>query len=242
MAEQVSKALATVTGATTVSTGQSTDVWTWVDLTVLNHLPERLDDTQLATVEHIARLPVDALPPASEDHFLKCMRTMGTMPKRKDDELTGELRLNLYRRHFGSQPAAALSYLVERATLDLKFFPTPQEAKVILDRWSRTDGPHRAVQFAQLRVRQELQARFDDVVAQLKEGKVTQEQVDALPERWKRILATQGFVRDVTYALRPWTVPQQEGENNGGQSPAGDLPGEAGKEGKARGPDEGTGA
>ena len=214
----------------------STDAWAGVDLTVLNDLPERLDDRLLAKVEHIAQLPVAALPPTTEDNFLKCMRTLDILPARREDALSGELRLNLYRRHFISQPTAAWAFLVERATLECKWFPSPQEMKAIFDRWSRTDGPHRAVQLAQLRASQEKQARFDDLVARLKEEQVTQEEVDALPDRWKRILATQGFLRDDTLALRPWRVtPEQRGEQQEGHSP-GVSPdqhgGEAGKAGR----------
>lgn len=218
----------------------STDAWAGIDLTVLNDLPDRLDDQLLAVVERIAQLPVAALPPTTEDNFLKCMRTLDVLPARREDALSGELRLNLYRRHFISQPTAAWAFLVERATLECKWFPTPQEMKAIFDKWSRTDGPARAVQLAQTRARNEKQARFDDLVAQLKEGKVTQEQVDVLPERWKRILATQGFLWDGTYALRPWAVPPLGEESNRGQSPAGDQHHEAGTGEKARSPDEGS--
>lgn len=195
--------------------------WATVDTSVLTNLPERLDDAQLAVVQHIASLPVPVLPAAPEKHFLQCMRTLRLLPTRGDDDLSGELRLALYRKHFGNQPAAALSFLVEHATLNCRFFPTPMECKAILDKWSRTDGPYRAQQYAQLRASREVQARFDATMRQLRDGELSQVQVDALPERWKRIAACQGLLWEGTYKLRPRVVPVPMGEEQQeGQRPA----------------------
>lgn len=187
-----------------------------MDLTVLNNLPARLDDRQLAAVEHIAGLAVPELPAASEDAILRCMRTLTLLPARQEDDLSGELRLALYRRHFGSYPEAAWSFLVEHATLECRFFPTPAECKAILERWSRQDGPWRAKQFATTRAARERQERFDDLMARFRDGQVSQAEVDELPERWKRIAAVRGYLReDGTYALR--RLP-------GGEKQKGDAP------------------
>lgn len=205
MAEQMGTALAPVSSPGTASPERSIVDWEQVDLTILDNLPARLNDGQLRAVEHIAQLPVPALVPAPEDHFLKCMRTLRTLPTRVDaDDFSGELRLAIYRKHFGSYSTEALSFLVEHATLECRFFPTPAECKAILDRWKRSDGPYRAQRLAETRARQERQARFEDTFARFRDGQVTQEEVDRMPERWKRIAATQGFLReDGTYALRP---------------------------------------
>ncbi len=208
-----------------------------MDLTVLIDLPERLDDSTLALVERIASLPVPALAAAPEDHFLKCMRTLTLLPSRQEDDLSAELRLALYRRHFGRYPAEALSHLVERATLECKFFPSPAECKAILDRWSRTDGPFRAHRLATLRRAQEWQARFDDVMARFHRGEVTQEEADALPERWRQIAATRGHLREGTFALRP---VRQWGEQQEGQGPADLSEQHTTATGKAGQPDERT--
>lgn len=213
MAEAIGTAVARVTSAP-ASPANLTDAWAKVDLLVLRDLPERLDDRTLELVEHIASLPVPPMVPVSETRFNQSMRTLTVLPSRDDDDLTAKLRLALYRKHFGHLPDDAWSFLVEHATLECRFFPTPSECKAILDRWSRKDGPWRAHQLAQLRARQERQARFDDMVRLIRDGEATQEQVDALPERWKRILAVQGLVRDVTYALRqPVGVRDQEGQS-----------------------------
>jgi hypothetical protein len=182
----------------------------------LANLPERLDDRQLQLCDDVAALPVPAIPAAPNDHFLRCIRTLTLLPSRADDQLTGELRVALYRKHFGHLPAEALSFLVERATLECKFFPTPAECKAIIDRWNRADGPWRAHQLAEFRAREERQARFDDLMRRLRLGTVEQEEVDQLPERWKQIAACQGHLWEGTYQLRRSSAWGREQE---GQSP-----------------------
>lgn len=197
----------------------STVDWASIDLTVLEHLPDRLDDQQLAAIDHIARLPVPVLPPAEEDYFLKCMRTLRLLPGRSDDDISGGLRLNLYRRHFGHLSRDALAYLTDRATATCKWFPTPAELFEILKGWERTDPAYRAIRLARRVGQKEWQARFDDTIRRFRLGEVTQEEVDAMPERWKSIAATQGFLTRDTWALRPVWRPSTEG----GEAPA-DIP------------------
>lgn len=210
----------------------STVDWASIDLTVLADLPARLDDQQLAVVERIARLPAPVLPPAPEDHFLKCMRTLRLLPGRQDDDLSGELRLNLYRRHFAHYPAPALSYLAERATLELQWFPTPKECKAILDQWERTDPEFRAVRFARHAASKERQARLDDARRRGRAGELTQEEADALPERIRDILRTEGVLNPYTGAVRPPWKP----EDKGGDNPTGDCTGSSDEGEKAAHP------
>lgn len=209
MAEAIGTALVRAQGnRATVSQELSTVDWELVDLTVLADLPERLDDRQLQVCEHIAQLPVPSLPAASESHFLQCMRTLRLLPTRGDDELSGELRLALYRKHFGHLPAEALSFLVEHATIECRFFPTPSECMAIIQRWSRTDPLYRANRLASRRASQERQERLDDLMARFRSDDVDQAEVDQLPDRWKRIAEVQGFLRydGETYYLRPIRV------------------------------------
>lgn len=174
-----------------------------MDLSVLTDLPDRLDDRRLAAVEYIAQLPVPPVQPVTEPHFIWCMRTLTVLPSGGDDALTAELRIALYRKHFSRFPDAAWSFLVEHATLECRFFPSPAECRAILSRWNRTDGPWRASQLAQARARRERQERLDDLMRRFRMGEVTQDEADHLPERWKRIAATRGFLKeDGTYALR----------------------------------------
>jgi hypothetical protein len=197
---------------------RSTVDWSKVDLSILIDAPTRLDDAQLAQVDHIASLPLPALAPSSETHFLQCLRTLSLLPHRQEDDLSGELRLALYRKHFGHYSTAALSFLVEKATMECRFFPTPQECKAILDRWSRRDSPALAVEHARMMASRERQARFDALMVRFRDGEVTQDEVDKLPERWRRIAATRGYLWEENHQLRP---VRKVGEIREGQSPAG---------------------
>ena len=188
----------------------STVDWGSIDLAPVLALPAltRLDDRQLAVVDHIAGLPVPVLPPAEEDFFLKCMRTLRLLPGRGDDEVSGGLRLNLYRRHFGHLSREALAYLTDRATLTCRWFPTPAECVDILKGWERSDDPARAIRRAKALSRHERQARFEEAMSDLRFGRATQEQVDAMPDRWKDIGVTRGHLWPETFKLRPVRPPE----------------------------------
>lgn len=186
---------------------QLTAAWDGVDLAVLRDPLARLDDHQLAQVDHIAGLPVPALPPASPEFFAQAMRMLALLPRRGDDDTTGALRLALYERHFASCSEKALQFLVDQATLTCRFFPSPMECKAILDRYQRRDRPARAHRLAAQLARRERQTRYDDLFRRFRIGAVTQEEVDTLPERWKAHAVTQGHIRD-DHTLRPVRAPE----------------------------------
>lgn len=201
-----------------------TEAWASTDLTVLHNLPARLDDQLLAKVERIARLPVPPAKPCPEDFFLQCMRTLSTLPARADDRTTGELRLAVLKMHLGRYPKSALAFLTEKATAECRFFPSPAECLAILNRWERSDGPYRASCVARRALSRELQERLDSARRALRAGEATQQQVDALNDRAKRILATEGLLFDGTYQIRPrWkpapASPEASDTSNNGKEP-----------------------
>jgi hypothetical protein len=153
----------------------------------LRNLPARLDDETLAMVERVASCPLPKSSSCDEVHFLRCLRSMSLLPRRAEDELTGELRTALYRRHLGHFSRDAMSYLAETSTRQCQWFPTPRECLEILETWSGDDGPARAKKLASSLAWQERQARFDDAMSLLATGDVEQAWIEALPERWKQI-------------------------------------------------------
>lgn len=170
-------------------------------------LPARLDDAQLALCDRVAALPAPPLIPAEHAFLIQCMRTLSTLPRRAEDETTAKIRLGLFQRHFGHLSREALAHLTERATATCAFFPTPKECFDILLGWQRSDDAHRAHGRAETLARREREARFDDLCARFRAGQVEQPEVDALSERWQRILVERGFLRmDLT--IRP--LPQDD--------------------------------
>lgn len=174
-------------------------------------LPTRLDDGLLAEVQAIADAPLAALPPCDSKHLAQCLRAMlAVLPRKQDDELTGELFVRTYQRHLGSYPNAALSYLAQRATAQCKWFPTIHECLDILSGWQRSDGAAMDQAGARVAVEREMQARMDDAFAAMKAGRIMQAEIDALPDRWKRIAVERGHLRrdaDGAYVLRRPIAP-----------------------------------
>jgi len=177
------------------SPASATPRFSELDLTVLDNLPARIGDRTLARLDEIANCPLPALPASDERHFAKCMRILSVLPRRADDEVTGEVRFRLYHRHFGALPADALSFLAERASHECRFFPTPSECQAILDRWERADEAVAARRFAANRARAERELRWTEVMERLKARTMDQAEIDGLSDRAKRVAEERGFVR-----------------------------------------------
>lgn len=168
----------------------------------------RLDDDAFRWLRTLARAPLPALVPADADYFGKCMRTLEILPSRPDDEVRGELRFGIMRRHFGQYCREALSYLVQQATLRCRFMPSPVECKEILDEWQRADPAFQAQVLAKARVQIEAQARLDDAMAALAARSLDQAEVDALPRQFRMIAVERGYLH---FAGGAFTVRHEAG-------------------------------
>lgn len=169
-------------------------------------LPERLDDAQLGMLEKIAAAALPGIAAADERFIAGCLRAMTVMPRSKDDETSGKVRLKMYTRHLTGYSAPALQYLVDEAIRRHEFFPSIHECLAILKEWPNRD--HAAVQKtrATARASREHNARMDDAIRALRDGEVSEEAFAQWPERWQRIAETQGHARrndDGTYSPRP---------------------------------------
>ena len=121
-------------------------------------------------------------------------RNLANMPRRSDDEVSGELRISLFVRDFGKYPKAAINFLHDAVRRECKFFPDAKICFDILDRWERCDGPAVAQRIALLRANRERQARFDDTMTALKARALSQAEIDALPAGVKRAGETHGYL------------------------------------------------
>lgn len=172
----------------------------------------RLSDHQLAEMEAVVNSPPPSIPSCDDDHFEKSMRALAILPRRAEDAITGELRFAIYRRMLGHFSRAAISHLVETALSTLDWFPTPKQCLAILEGWRDHDAvvhKHRTT-IAASAIRQERQARLNDVMGALDRRDLDQEQIDALPDQFKVIGAERGFLRlhdDGVYRARPLRVP-----------------------------------
>lgn len=170
----------------------------------------RLDDNQLTAMTALANSPLPALPRCSDDQFNKSMRAMSMLPRRGDDETTGELRVEIYQAMLGHYPNAAIRFLSATALAELEWFPSPKQCLEILARWKRNDGEGQKRTRSAAMVRAEHQARFDEIMGRLERREFDETDLAALPARILGIGAERGFLRlhdDGVYRARLLPVP-----------------------------------
>jgi hypothetical protein len=172
----------------------------------------RLDDQALAMLTDMAASPLPALPPCPDGDFAELLRALTILPRRADDEVTGELRAKIYRRKLGGYSHDALKFMVSTVLDELDWFPTIAQCQAILARWERNDEAVHRQAAATNRARAERRARFDDVMRALERREMDQAAIDALPERLRVIGMERGFLRlhdDGVYRARPLPAAEE---------------------------------
>lgn len=190
LVNQDSQQLATTSSKTAAQLLEEDDA----EISWLNALPDRVDGDDLERVKAIVQRPEQRLPACTDDQFAKYIRIMQTTLKAKaDDDMTGKILLRAYHSRLGHYPTQAIQYLAQRCVDTMIFFPTIVECHDVLKEWVNPLG--RPSRTAALIMRKRSELKFDDVCNDLRTGKATQDQVDALPETWKSILFEQGYFR-----------------------------------------------
>jgi hypothetical protein len=64
---------------------------------------------------------------------------LAALPKRNQDDGTGEMFVEIYRLHLGGCSREAMDYLTLRATAECEWFPTVKQCLDILEGWERND-------------------------------------------------------------------------------------------------------
>ena len=184
-------------------------------------LAVRLTDSQLAAAEAIAAAPLPALAVADTQFFAQCLRLLDTLPRRKDDDVGGQLRVRAYELAIGTRSRAELEFMVTHALRNCKFFPSTSECVEILSRWSRDDEAVKERNRAETVARHERQTRFDEAMRWLARGERDQAEIDALPQRWKEMAVTYGHLQrddDGRFVLRS-RVPAPKPEKSARPAP-----------------------
>jgi hypothetical protein len=159
-------------------------------------LPDRLDDTMLARVEAIAAAPLPALQSCDEVHFGRTLRAMASaLPRRASDEVSGELMLKVYQGRLGGYSRQAMTYLFNHAIDTCRWFPTVAECLEILSRWERSDEHSRRRDLARRAVANEKETRLREALMTLAAREMPQEQIDCLPEYWRKIAEERGYLK-----------------------------------------------
>lgn len=157
-------------------------------------------------MEEVAAAPLPPLPPCEDGDFAELIRAMTILPRRADDEVTGELRNAFYRRKLRGYPHEAIKFMVSTVLDTLNWFPTIAQCLEIIGRWERRDEAVQRKASAANLARAERQARFDDVMSALERREFDQQAIDALPLRMREIGVERGFLRlhdDGVFRARP---------------------------------------
>lgn len=82
-----------------------------------------------------------------------------SLPRRKDDTDTGELKFRAYRKCLSHLPKVQLWWTVEEAIKRQRFFPTVKELLDIADKWIRSDDAKKAHRLARVIAHRETNRR-----------------------------------------------------------------------------------
>lgn len=162
----------------------------------------------MASLELVACSAIPQPDPCPKLHFEKCLALMDvSLPRRQQEGIAGDLFIRTYHRMLGHLTREAINFIAEEAIATCKWFPTVAECFEIAKRFTQPDHPFKAVrEMARTRLGREKQARFNETMDAIDAGDLTDEQISALPDRWKGMAAEQGLVwalRDGTYTRRP---------------------------------------
>lgn len=99
-------------------------------------------------------------------------------------------------------PVEQIKHLSENVMGQCKWFPTISECLELASAWVRDDDEvrHRAEAIAMIAHEEkarfhDVQQQFEDAMRQLARHEMTQEQFDALPERYQHLAGVRGLVR-----------------------------------------------
>lgn len=166
-----------------------TEKWDW---TVARVSPNSMT---IAQARKIAEAPLPALEACSVNHFDECLRILlASLPKRNSDDLSGDLLIRAYSGKLGGFSEGQINYLLDRALERCEWFPTIAQCIAIIGEWQRNDAPLLLQERAKSMVLWDRQRRFDGVMAHLAAGTFTQDQIDALPDSWKVVGETRGYL------------------------------------------------
>lgn len=170
----------------------------------IGELPAKLSNEQLLALRRFAKSSLPEAQPCGDAAFGKAMAIMeAALVSRGTDDLTGRLKYEAYQRKLGHLPREAIGVLVSRCLDRCKYFPTIAECLTIIDDWE--SEARRARSVAQAKIAKDRQERLEEARDALKWGRLSQAEVDALPDRWKVILECESWLRlhpDGRYSAR----------------------------------------
>lgn len=190
------------TGLLAPSTAAST-------LAMLQAITGPMTNDQFGQVQAIAKASLPSLPGTGEKAFGEAMKLLDTLPRRKDDEDSGEVRYRVYRRCLAHIPAPQLWWTVEEALKSCRFYPSVKELLDLSAKWARRDEAVDAQRLARQLVNRELNRRHIESTRKPVPA-LTQDDVDKMDEALIKIGLTCGALVEVDGKVI--INPEPEGE------------------------------
>lgn len=126
------------------------------------------------------------------------MEVMATLqaclPSQQRNEISADIQAGAYEQVFSGYSFAAIKYLEMNALNRCEWFPTIKECKAILAEFTGDNLLPNKRASVQRRIMDERQARFDDAMARLAAGEVSQAEIDAMPDQWKSVGETRAYL------------------------------------------------
>lgn len=148
-----------------------------------------LTEDQRRTLRDFLAEPVPDFPLCSREHFARCMRSLTVLPRAKDDEVKGELRLALYWRKLGHYSESQWSFAVNVALDRHGWFPTIKELRKCLEAVRSPEQRfHDARALAHRALLESAKAWYGDLVRKGRAGELRAEEARSLPVRTRQLL------------------------------------------------------
>ena len=177
---------------------------------MLKGLPSSLSDQQFEQVKAIAKSDVPALPAIGPKAMTEALTMLdSSLPRRKTDTASGDLRLRAYRQCLSHLRADQMWWTVQEAIKRCQFFPTVKELLDIAEGWERRDEATEAHRLAKLLVNREVNRRL---VAQSRKAPappLTEEAIAAMSPELRSMGLKLGHLIEVDGKVIP--APEPEG-------------------------------
>lgn len=187
MAQQIGQIAKAVTVAQQIPSPQSAATWHPVAL----QAPKT--DEECAKLQQWAETAPHGEPAASVDEIARHLEYLSaTLPSRRTDTESARMKFAVYIRILSGQSNDALAHMSQRVVETYDWFPTPHQCLEAINSYiPRTSSRDIALHL----IHQYHTERFEDWLKSIPD--LSLEELNAAPERWKRIADCQLLIRRI---------------------------------------------
>lgn len=150
-------------------------------------------DEECAQLQHWAETAPHGETPATVDEIARHLEYLSaTLPSRRTDLESARMKFAVYVRLLTGHSNAALAHMSQRVLQTLDWFPTPRQCLDAIESYVR---PVSNREMALLFIHQYHTEQFEDWLKRIPDMDL--EEVNAAPERWKRIADCRLLIRRI---------------------------------------------